>query len=264
MFFSDQLHRKFVLEKTPLRVVSLVPSQTELLFDLGLESKIVGITKFCVHPSNLKTDKTIVGGTKNVNIEKVKALNPDLVLCNKEENTLDIVSQLETVCAVHVSDVKTVEDNLALIADYGKIFATQVKAENLILEINTGLKSLKRELLNMPILPVIYTIWKNPWMASGGDTYISDILKLIKLDNYFQDRNRYPQFQLEDINVSKIDTILLSSEPFPFTNSDQIEIAYNCKGIKSQLVDGEMFSWYGSRLLKAIPYLLKLRQSLNE
>ncbi|OIQ29585.1 MAG: hypothetical protein BM564_05075 [Bacteroidetes bacterium MedPE-SWsnd-G2] len=262
MILSDHLHRKLELKSPPLRIVSLVPSQTELICDLGLESRLVGVTKFCVHPSHLKKDKTIVGGTKKVNIEKIVALNPDLVLCNKEENTLEIVSQLEKVCQVHVSDVKTVEDNFSLIEDYGKLLGVEGKAEALVLEIKRELSKLKIALKDTPVLKVVYAIWKNPWMACGGDTYISDVLELIKLENRFKRSHRYPEFNLNEINLGDIDFMLLSSEPYPFSKLDQEEITQHINQLKTMLVDGEMFSWYGSRLLKGIPYLLKLRSSL--
>ena len=112
MKFQDQIGRILELEKTPKRIICLVPSLTELLVDLGLEDCIVGITKFCIHPTHLKQTKAIVGGTKNINVDKIKALNPDIILCNKEENSKEIVKICEEIAPTHVSDIFTINDNL--------------------------------------------------------------------------------------------------------------------------------------------------------
>ena len=111
---QDQLGTQHTFEKTPLRIVSLVPSQTELLYDLGLEDNIVGITKFCVHPFHFKATKTIVGGTKTIKFDKIKALQPDIIICNKEENTKEIVEELSQICPVWVTDILMIEDNLQM------------------------------------------------------------------------------------------------------------------------------------------------------
>ena len=122
MKYLDQLNRNVELEHIPKRIVSLVPSQTELLVDLGLENDLVGITKFCVHPNHLRKQKTIVGGTKQIHLDKIKALRPDIILCNKEENTKEIIRDLEDLAPIHISDVNTVEDCLELIKMYSIIF----------------------------------------------------------------------------------------------------------------------------------------------
>ena len=132
MQFFDQLNREIHLEKTPKRIISLVPSQTELLVDLGLEDSIIGITKFCVHPVSLKKQKALVGGTKTIHIDKIKALQPDIILCNKEENTKEIVSICEQIAPIHISDIYTIQDTLSLIDQYGNIFSKQNKASKLI------------------------------------------------------------------------------------------------------------------------------------
>ena len=119
--FTDQLGTTHTFENTPKRIVSLVPSQTELLFDLGLEENIIGITKFCVHPTHLRSEKAMVGGTKNIKFDKIKALQPDIIICNKEENTKEIVAQLSQICPVWVTNIVSVEDNLQMITDFGNI-----------------------------------------------------------------------------------------------------------------------------------------------
>ncbi len=119
---KDQLGREVILEGVPKRIISLVPSQTELLCYLGLEASIVGITKFCVHPENLRKEKKIVGGTKNVHFDRIRDLSPDIILCNKEENTLEMVLELEKIAPVHISNVISLEDTYQLISQYGEIF----------------------------------------------------------------------------------------------------------------------------------------------
>ena len=122
MQLTDQLGIQHTFDTQLIRIVSLVPSQTELLYDLGLEDNIVGITKFCVHPVHFKATKTIVGGTKNVKFDKIKALQPDIIICNKEENTKEIVEELSAICPVWVTDIYTIEDNLQMISDFGQLF----------------------------------------------------------------------------------------------------------------------------------------------
>ena len=136
---KDQLHREIHLETTPKRIISLVPSQTELLYDLGLEDSIVGITKFCVHPYHLKSTKTIVGGTKNIKLDKIVALQPDIILSNKEENTKEIVETLEKLVPVHVSDVKNIEESLEMIKQYGTIFKCTTEASKINAKIEFNL-----------------------------------------------------------------------------------------------------------------------------
>ena len=126
---KDQLGTLHSFETAPKRIISLVPSQTELLFDLGLEEKIIGITKFCVHPYHLKSTKKIVGGTKKIHFEKIKLLQPDIIICNKEENTLEIVEQLSTICPVWVTNIVSVEDNFHMISDFGQLFNCRTESQ---------------------------------------------------------------------------------------------------------------------------------------
>ena len=261
MEILDQLNRSIDLSEIPKRIISLVPSQTELLCDLGLERSIVGVTKFCVHPENLRGNKTIVGGTKQVNLEKIKALHPDIILCNKEENTKAIVEVCEQICPVHVSDIKSIDDCIEMILQYGVIFNVALEAARLIHKIEQKLKGFKLEILNQPIIKVAYCIWKDPWMVAGNETFINHLLELNNFENVFKTENRYPEITLEELDLKNVDFILLSSEPYPFKDTHIKEIK-NAISIstKIQLVDGEFFSWYGSRLLKALDYFKQLRQ----
>ena len=164
---KDQLDRKLHLKETPKRIVSLVPSQTELLCDLGLEQNIFGVTKFCVHPVYIKSKSTIVGGTKQIHIDKIKELQPDIILCNKEENTKEIVELCEEICAVHVSDIYTLSDSLELIKQYGVIFNLEEKASIICDEIKKESDSFKAFIANKPQLKTAYFIWKNPYMVAA-------------------------------------------------------------------------------------------------
>lgn len=258
--FKDQLNRELLFEKRPQRIISLVPSQTELLVDLGLENQLVGVTKFCVHPKHLKKSKTIVGGTKNIKIEKIKILNPDIILCNKEENTEEIVGECSKICPVHISDIYTIEGSLELINMYGNLFDCTNKSNQLIDSINSQLTKFQLFIKNKKKLKVTYFIWKKPWMVVGNKTFINYLLKLNNFENKFQHKERYPKIDLKELQ--DLDYIFLSSEPYPFKQKDieELKEKTNCKNII--IVDGEYFSWYGSRLIKAFDYFKKLRINL--
>ena len=261
MIIRDQLQREITFEK-PLRcIVSLVPSQTELLVDLGLEENLVGITKFCVHPVHLLKTKPSVGGTKGVNFKKIRELQPDIILCNKEENTAEMVEELEKIAPVHVSEVIEIKDALELIEMYGVLFNKKETAETLVNNIEKKINDFKNLL---PInLKVAYLIWRKPWMVTGNNTFINSLLKFNGWENAFAQREeRYPVIELEELNVAAPDLILLSSEPFPFQEKHKKEIENIYKGTIA-FVNGEYFSWYGSRLLAAIEYFGQFQKQLS-
>lgn len=256
------MRRKILLNGSPRRIISLVPSQTELLCFLGLEEKIAGVTKFCVHPSHIKNSKKVVGGTKQVHFDRIKGLQPDIILCNKEENTAEMVKELEKIAPVHVSNVVSFEDSLELISMYGDIFKKEQPSTELIadlqkkkekfVQVASGLK--KR---------VVYLIWREPWMAAGGDTFINNLLKMNGWENVCENYNsRYPTIELSHLKSIKPELVLLSSEPFPFREKHIEEIGNHYKG-RVELVDGEFFSWYGSRLLPAFDYFRELQIKLS-
>ncbi|HAV55403.1 MAG TPA: cobalamin-binding protein [Aequorivita sp.] len=256
MEFIDQLNRTVTLPKTPSRVVSLVPSQTELLVDLGLREKIVGITKFCVHPSDLKSEKTVVGGTKQVNFNKIKALRPDIVICNKEENTEELVGELSRIAPVWISDIVTITDNNRMIEQLGQIFDVVSKASEIVSKIDSELALFRNYIKGYSEKRVLYIIWKKPYMAAGRGTFIDSLLKENKYSNIFSvNAGRYPEVKQEDF--LKADIILLSTEPYPFKNVDVVEMTKKLNR-EVKLVDGEFFSWYGSRLMKAFDYFKSL------
>lgn len=258
----DQLGTTHSFEITPKRIVSLVPSQTELLFDLGLEENIVGITKFCVHPYHLKPTKKIVGGTKQVNYDKIRELEPDIIICNKEENTKEIVEELQKICPVWVTDIFTIEDNFQMISDFGQLFDRRTEARKWNDKLTFALGEFQIFIATIPVKKVAYFIWKKPYMVAGSGTFINELLKLNHFENIFSSQERYPEIELETLEDENLDLILLSSEPYPFKTEDGYEIVRNSNNAKAILVDGEMFSWYGSRLLKALNYFKFLHNSI--
>ncbi|WP_271406614.1 ABC transporter substrate-binding protein [Tenacibaculum soleae] len=263
MEFKDQMNRVFEVPKTPKRIISLVPSQTELLVDLGLEKFIIGVTKFCIHPSYLRKKKTIVGGTKNIKIDKIKALKPDIILCNKEENTKEIVEACEQIAPTHVSDIFALDDSKELIMQYGEILSCKTAAENIVKKLNIEISKFQQFIKNTKEKKVAYFIWRNPWMVAGNNTFINHLLELNNFKNIYSNKQRYPEINLDEITKNDaLDFILLSSEPYPFKEKHISEISKYYKNSQTILVDGEMFSWYGSRLLKAFDYFIQLHRSI--
>ena len=258
--FKDQLGRVVSLKKQPKRIISLNPSQTETLVDLGLEEQIVGITKFCVHPKRLKKDKVVVGGTKKVSYKKIKELKPDIILCNKEENTQEIVSTLEKEFPVHVTHIETISDALEMIEQYGVLFNKVIVSKKMCSQINESLEKFRLTLRNSNYKKVAYFIWKNPYMVVGGNTFIDHMLTLNRFKNVFQEKERYPVISLEELKKMELDFILLSSEPFPFKSIHKEELERTFPQVTIKLVNGEYFSWYGSRLLKAFDYFTGLQE----
>jgi ABC-type Fe3+-hydroxamate transport system substrate-binding protein len=249
MLFTDHLSRTVSLPQPPRRIISLVPSQTELLVDLGLEDRIVGVTKFCVHPRHLRKSKTIIGGTKSYRFDVIENLKPDLIIGNKEENDQAGIEQLSKSYPVWMSDIYNVKDSLRMISDLGAITRTWASAADLVSKI-------EQKLTSEPIYrgTCVYLIWDNPKMAAGNNTFIDSMLSLAGFENVIE-ANRYPEIPEERLVRLSPEFVLLSSEPFPFRESHRLEIQKLCPKAKVLLVDGEMFSWYGSRLLYSKDYL---------
>ena len=258
----DQIGTEHKFTTLPKRIVSLVPSQTELLYDLGLEDSVVGITKFCIHPLHFKATKAIVGGTKNIKFDVILALQPDIIICNKEENTKEIVEQLSAICPVWVTDIYTIEDNLKMIQGFGELFNKKTEAQKWISKIESAQQDFEEFIRDKPIKKVAYFIWANPYMVAGNNTFINHLLKLNNFQNIYENKDgRYPEVNLEKIiEEGNPDYLLLSSEPFPFKEEHAVEIGQFTIKAKAIFVDGEMFSWYGSRLLKAFTYFKLLHK----
>ncbi len=255
---KDQLGRTTVLPSWPFRIISLVPSETETLVDLGLEEYLVGITRFCVHPGYLKKTKTIVGGTKKVSFDKIAKLNPNIILCNKEENTKEIVETLEKKYAVHVSDVNNIKNALQLIRQYGTLFNCPDKSAIMVSGIERKQKSFEAFILHKPKKRVLYFIWQKPWMLAGKGTFIDYLLQLNGFINMSPENPRYPLIDNDYLKKTKVDLALLSSEPFPFKEQHINDIENTGIEGKGIFVDGEYFSWYGSRLSLAFEYFKSL------
>lgn len=248
------------LQKKPTRIVSLVPSQTELLHFLELESETIGITKFCVHPTSWHQEKIKIGGTKNLNIEKIISLEPDLIIANKEENVKEQVEKLALDFNVWVTDVNNLDDAIQMIEDIGFITKKETKASALI-------QSIKNEFLqnqkHINVLKnVVYLIWKDPYMTIGGDTFINNMLLQAGYKNLFDNKLRYPEVSIELLLALKPEYIFLSSEPYPFSNKHLEELNSALPDSEIMLVNGEMFSWYGPRLLQSANYFNQLRLKL--
>ncbi len=243
------------LSIAPRRIVSLVPSQTELLHYLGLDAITFGITKFCAHPASWQVSKTIIGGTKNLKMEKINKLQPDLVIANKEENVKEQVEALAQNYPVWLTDVNSLTDALQMILDIGALTNTCVKAQNLTKKISDDFSTIP---LNEPVIPAAYLIWRNPYMTIGGDTFIHDMMSRCGLQNIFAHKKRYPEISIAEINDCDCRLLLLSTEPYPFNQTHIKELEFLLPGTKILLADGEIFSWYGSRLLNAPDYFRKL------
>lgn len=259
--FIDQLNRTISLDHLPRRIISLVPSQTELLYTLGLEEEVVGITKFCIHPAAWHHSKTRVGGTKNIHSDIIRSLQPDLIIANKEENQQEQIEQLFPHYPVWISDIATLDDALEMIRAVGTLTGRTQKGISLADDIRQAFQT--STTLPRP-LRTAYFIWKNPWMTAGGDTFIHHMLEQCSFVNIFSDRDRYPIIQLEELTQKDCELILLSSEPYPFREKHVAEIKTILPSATIRLVDGEMFSWYGSRLLKSPAYFRQLRERLQE
>ncbi|NEU08366.1 ABC transporter substrate-binding protein [Flavihumibacter sp. R14] len=254
--FTDQMGRQVNLSYPPERIISLVPSQTELLFDLGLQDKIVGLTKFCIHPGEQVRLKTKVGGTKKLDLELIRSLKPDLIIGNKEENEQEQLEILMAEFPVWMSDIKDLDDSLDMIADVGAITGQPEKAAGMARRIGEEFSLLSQQNRDTA-RRVAYFIWKNPYMAAGTDTFINNILNKAGWENAFT-ASRYPELEAAEIAAANPDIIFLSSEPYPFKEKHIAEFKAICPDASIRIVDGEMFSWYGSRLLHAPAYLQTL------
>lgn len=258
--FFDQTGRKISIDKTPSRIISLVPSQTEMLFDLGLTEEVIGITKFCVHPPEWFQTKTKVGGTKQIKMEIIHQLQPDFIIANKEENVKEQIAALENNYPVWVSDVNNLKDACAMIQQIGLIINKEEASHNMIQQIN---KNFNKIPTSSHKLKTAYLIWQHPYMTIGGDTFIHAMLATAGFTNIFENESRYPEINIEQLRNNKPDLLLLSSEPFPFQQNHLEELQLQLPDTKVMLVDGEMFSWYGSRLLLAPSYFINLQKQIK-
>jgi len=252
---TDQLQRNITIENRDAGIVSLVPSLTELLFDLGLGDKVSGVTKFCTHPRDAKKQCKIIGGTKTPDLDAIRALHPGLILANKEENNPETVTALEATFPVWVSDVTNLESALDMIRQVSNITGTTDEGNSLADEISDAFLSLPPS----PSLSALYLIWKDPYMAAGADTFISDMMNRAGFKNVIHE-NRYPEVQSANLHP---EVILLSSEPYPFSEQHVDEVSRMFPEALVVPVDGTYFSWYGSRMRYAPQYFATLRKLIT-
>ena len=240
------------------RIICLVPSLTELLIDLGLKDQLIGRTRFCIHPKDEVEEIEIVGGTKNPNLEKIIEARPDFILANKEENRKEDIEVLEKYAEVRVTEIESIQDAILEISSLAEKLGVQDKAKLLVKSIT--------ELLNdrpkTDTHSVAYFIWKDPWMTIGNDTYIHDVLHKYNLNNVYGLQKRYPKTTLDELEKKSPELILLSSEPYPFKEKHIEELQEVCPDVQIKLVDGEWFSWYGSRMIQAFSKLNNWRSSI--
>jgi ABC-type Fe3+-hydroxamate transport system substrate-binding protein len=243
------------------RIISLVPSLTELVIDLGLSEQLEGRTRFCVRPEQVVKDIPIIGGTKNPRVDKILDMNPDFIIANKEENREEDVCELREKSSAHVeiTDISTIDEALNTIDRLGTLLNSEAKALKLAAEIN-------KELHRRPgkeSLRTAYFIWKEPWMSAGSDTYIHDVLKHWNLENVFGHLKRYPTVELEQLAAYEPEIIILSSEPYPFREKHIGPVQRVCPDARILLMDGQWFSWYGSRMLPSFAALNRWRSKVE-
>jgi hypothetical protein len=254
------------------RIACLVPSITELLFDLDLGECVVARTGFCIHPKPEVLNVPKVGGTKDVNIKKLLSVNPTYIIVNIDENRKEVIEEIkQTAPQVHIvaTHPRAPEDNAALYALLGFIFRCEARADALIAQLHAALAEARTLTQALPRERVLYLIWKDPWMTVGADTYIARTLATVGWDCVQPEPKagagdattnpRYPSF-LEDNSVwQTVDRILLSSEPYRFEETHRAELARIAPEIPCQLIDGEITSWYGSRAIASMRALAHVR-----
>lgn len=241
------------------KIISLVPSLTELVIDLGLEDRLVGRTRFCVHPKKKVEEIPIVGGTKNPRLDKIREINPDYIIANKEENRPQDIKSLMDDFEINVTDIATIGDALITIHELGQVLGVVDKADRLISDIQERLEDRP----NISPLRTAYMIWKDPWMTVGHDTYIHDVLKHWSLPNVFDQQKRYPTFNLDELKKYNPDLVLLSSEPYPFKEKHLAQVEEACPAARVLLVEGEWFSWYGSHMKHSFERLNGWRKTIS-
>lgn len=241
-----------MIKQCAMRILSLVPSITETLFDFGLEdNQIVGRTKFCIHPKEKVSKVPIIGGTKNLHIDKIKALKPDLIIANKEENVKEQVELLMDFSEVWVTDIYDLDSNYSFLLELGERLRRKYTAQ-------TFVERIKRIIEPCPTrhLSCAYLIWNQPLMSVGGDTFIHSVLEHFGFHSIFKNSNRYPIISEQELSLA--DCIFLSSEPYPFKERHRIDFQKKFPKKKIVLVDGEAFSWYGTHLAHCEGYFEKL------
>ncbi|HEX7122111.1 MAG TPA: cobalamin-binding protein [Gemmatimonadaceae bacterium] len=241
-----------------MRLVSLCPSLTELLFDLGVGGQVVGRTRFCIHPADGVRDVERVGGTKNPKIARIIELEPDLVLMNEEENRIEDAQALQAAgLRVHASMPRTADDTAAMVRSIAAAVGRDAEGERIARDIEARADRVRRAHEGKPPVRYAYLIWREPWMVVNDDTFIAALLALPGGRNVFGDRaERYPTIMPDELVAADPELVFLSSEPFPFKEK-HVEELTSLTGLpreRFRLVDGELLSWHGSRTPRGIDY----------
>ncbi len=248
-----------------MRIVSLVPSLTELLCQLGLRDRLVGRTGFCIHPREALRDVPRVGGTKDVDVERVRALAPTHVVVNVDENEKPVVERIaEFVPQIVVTHPITVDDNVALIESFGERFGVRDVAHRIADRQREALHRVRTR--RFAPLDVLYLIWKDPWMSIGSETFIAHMLAAVALRSVVVDAQpRYPQVDDPSVDARDARVVLLSSEPYRFLERHRraLQHAAGADAPMFATIDGEMTSWYGTRAIDGLHYLLGYRDALE-
>ena len=260
MQLFDDLGKTIFINKIPKRIVSLCPSITETLCELGLSDKIIACTDYCIHPIDKVKNINKIGGPKNFSEEKILKLSPDIIFAVKEENDANKIINISKKITTYVFDINSIKEGIELIKALGNIFEIQNIANVFIEKILEGYKNLPKVNSNIQSL---YLVWKNPYIAVGGGSFIDSVLNKLNLRNCLRNsEKKYPKINLNNFE-NNFDLIILPSEPYRFSNKDidELENVFPEKVIIK--VDGEMFSWYGTHQLKAISYFNKFVEKLN-
>lgn len=249
------------------RIVSLVPSITELLIDLGLAEQIVGRTHYCIHPAESVKDIPSLGGTKKISLPKLMALGATHAILNVDENTREIDAAIrEIVPHVVVTHPLGPDDNPPLYRQMGALFGRAREAEALVAAYDAARARLTDVAAQLPPRDILYLIWREPWMTVSRDTYIARLLTLANWTTVGHDPAvRYPEIAMTDDFLAATDLVLFSTEPFAFTEADVAAFrAAHPEGPPAALIDGEYASWYGSRAIKTMDYLANLAKTLAD
>lgn len=259
-FYKDQIGNTLQLPKNPKRIISIVPSQSEFLWDLGLREELIGITKFCIHPEEMFRSIERVGGTKKLDLDKIRKLKPDLIIGNKEENERSQIEELQKEFPVWMSDIYTFEDSFEMMNGLAAILNKEAETKQIVEKLKNSLTSIKNKFTEQR---VAYFIWNKPYMCAARNTFIDHVLEHLGFKNALEAQSRYPEMNEKHLKEINPQICFLSSEPFPFKEEHVKELQEILPESKIHIVDGEVFSWYGTRLLYLESYVgtLPLRKS---
>lgn len=256
----DGMERKVLFSNPPRRIVSLCPSITETLYELGLENHVVGRTSYCIHPEDKVKGATVIGGTKQVDVNLIRELKPDLIITDKEETPKELAEMLMEEFPLFIFDVQKYNHALDMIETLGVITNQIEKAKEMV----SGIEEEFSFLPGIENNRVAYLIWRKPYMAAGKNTFITAMLEKCGFDNVLLHREeRYPSVTVDELRKLNLDYLFLSSEPFPFSEEHKNELEAELPGVNIVLVDGQSFSWYGAKMEKAGRYFRSMIETIK-